>query len=398
MRIAIITASNSPIPATLGGATENMMTHLIDVNEEEHQHEFTIFSYYEEKADKISRKYQYTKFHYYKPNAKIDKIYSLFFRILRKITNEHVYVHSTFVKFCARIINNSYFDVVILEGNCFQVQQFRSLIKNKIILHMHIDRLNNELKSTQKILDAADGLFAISEFCKKRMGEVDPSSMHKVIVVKNTIDTEKFIFRGEKIKWGIREKLRIRPEQKVISYCGRVDPNKGVLELVKAMKLLDDVNLHLMIIGSSIYQGSKRTKYFECIEHEAMSLKGGITFTGYIPQQELPQYMSVSDIAIVPSLWLEAAGNVTIEALACSVPVIASTQGGIPEYADERACLLVKVDDHFIENLAKKIQELVYDDKLYLSLKKSAREIALQYDKHHYYSHFCAAIEKVLNL
>lgn len=398
MKIALITGSPRPIPATLGGATQTMMTHLIDVNEEEKLHEFTIFSYFEAQAAEEAKKYKHSKFHFYHPNAKRDKLCALYWRFLRKITNERLYVRSNFINYCAGIIYQSCFDVVILEGNCFQVQQMRKLIKNKIILHMHIDRLNNELKSTKMMIDASDGLFAISEFCKNRMAEVDSSCRYKVTVVKNTIDTEKFTYRGDVERQEMRERFNVKTEQKLIVYCGRVDRTKGVLELVKALKLLNDENLCLIVIGSSVYQNSKKSDYIEKLERLSAYLKGGVVFTGYIPQNELPKYISGCDIALVPSICQEAAGNVIIEALGCGVPVIATTQGGIPEYADEKACRLVKVDDQFVKNLAKQIHELAYNEPLYATLKEHAREVALQYDKHNYYSNFCAAVKNVLNL
>lgn len=292
MKIALITASARPIPATMGGATQTMMTHLIDVNETEGLHEFSIFNYYEPKAVEVGKKYKYSRFHFYKGNSLCDKSYSLFWRLLRKLSNERIYVRDNFTKWCASIINENNFDVVILEGNCFQVQQMSSLIKNKIILHMHIDRLNTELRAAKAMMDASDGIFAISEFCKNRMAEVDPACCKKVFVVKNTIDTEKFIYMGDKVRDDVRAIYGIKPNQKVVTYCGRVDPTKGVLELVRAIKKLDDENIHLLIIGSSAYQGSKKNEYIETLEKEAATLKGGVTFTGYIPQPELPKIVS----------------------------------------------------------------------------------------------------------
>lgn len=398
MEIALITASIRPIPATLGGATQTMMTHLIDVNEISGNHSFTIFNYYEPKAVECCKRYNHSHFHFYKGNKVADKLYSLFWRFLRKITNERVYVRDNFIKWVASIINQGSFDVVILEGNCFQVQQMRSLIKNKIILHMHIDRLNTELRAAKEMINVSDGIFAISEFCKDRMAEVDSSCRSKVFVVKNTIDTEKFVCQGDGVRDEIRNKYGIKLHQKVVMYCGRVDATKGVLELVRAIKKLDDENIHLLIIGSSVYKDSKKNEYIEMLERETASLKGGVTFTGYVPQSELPQIVSGVTVATVPSQCLEAAGNVTIEALSCGVPVIASTQGGIPEYADTSACRLIDVGPSFIDEFAEQIHEVCYNDELYKSLKSNARRVALQYDKHHYYNNFITSIEKVLAL
>lgn len=391
----------TPIPASRGGATETMMTHLIDVNEEERKHKFYVFSYYDFQASVLSRKYEMTDFYYYHPNRFKERVVGLFWRVLRKVSKEKIYLHSFFVKWCAEKILNSNIDVVILEGNCFQLEYMRSLLERKklIILHMHIDRLNLELKACKNIIDKCDGVFAISDFCKRRMMEVVPSASNKIIVVKNTVDTDKFSRNGrEEAITQIRKKIGLKEGQLLISYCGRIDSTKGVLELVKAMASLEDPNLRLMIIGSSVYAGSKKNAYIKKVEEEAKKVVGGVIFTGYISQKELPNYVSGSDIATVPSLWLEAAGNVTIEALGCEVPVIASTQGGIPEYADKSACLLVDVDKDFIMNYASAIHKLAYDKDLYSSLKKNTREVAVKYNKYNYYQNFDQAVNNIFNL
>lgn len=398
MKIALIAASDHPIPATKGGATENMMTHLINVNEENGDHEFVVYSYYEPLAYKMSKEYKHTFFHYYNPNVKRDTLQTLFWRVLRKLTYEYTYLRSHFIKWCADIINKEHYDAVILEGQCFHIQYMRHLFKGTLILHMHIDRINNELKSSKHIIDCCDGLFAISEFCKRRMTDVVPNASEKIIVVKNTVDIDKFTRIGnEKLALAIRDKIGLKPEQKLISYCGRVDQTKGVIELVKAMALLDDPNLKLMIIGSSVYAGSKKNDYILKVEEEAKKVRGGVIFTGYIDQAELPNYLSGSDIVIVPSLCLEAAGNVTIEALGCEVPVIASSQGGIPEYADISACRLIDYNEHFVENMAKEIHELSYNKKMYLSLKSHAREVAIEYNKYNYNKNFISAVSTIIN-
>ncbi|WP_458410178.1 glycosyltransferase family 4 protein [Bacteroides congonensis] len=398
MKIALIVASERPIPATKGGATQTMMTHLINVNEENGKHEFVIYSYYESLAYEKSKEYKHTFFHYYHSNVRKTNLQGLFWRAMRKLTCDYIYIRTDFVKWCADIISKEHYDAVILEGQCFHAQYMRQLYKGTLILHMHIDRLNNKLKSTKRIIDCCDGLFAISEFCKRRMIEVVPNASEKIIVVKNTVDTDKFTRVGrEKSALAVRDKMGVKQGQKLISYCGRIDRTKGVLELVKALVILDDPNLKLMIIGSSVYAGSKKNDYILKVEREAEKLRGGVMFTGYIEQSELPDYVSGSDIAIVPSLWLEAAGNVTIEALGCEVPVIASSRGGIPEYADTSACRLVDYDEHFVDNLAKEIHELSYNEELYLSLKSHAREVAVRYNKYNYSKNFISAVTTIVN-
>lgn len=396
MKIALITASPHPIPAVKGGATETMMTHLLDVNEKEQKHEFGVFDYYDSFAEKESLKYKHSRFYFYRPNVFYDKVQSYFYRALRILTRHKEYLRSNFIHFCAKIINSETFDVVILEGNCFQAQHMRSLINNKLLLHMHIDRLNSELKESKDIMNSVDGLICISNYCKRRMEEVLPNKSEKILVLKNTVDVEQFNLEGKsEARDRIRREIGAEENQLIISYCGRLVEDKGVLELIRAIKSLKDKRLKLMIIGSSVYVGSKKTEYVHKLEHEAADLLGGVIFTGFISQKELPDYVKAADIAVVPSICQEAAGNVIIEALGCGTPVVASTQGGIPEYADETACELVKCDENFVSNIANAIKKLTTNKELYLTKSNNTRKIAIQYNKFNYYTNFTNIVNQL---
>jgi len=68
-------------------------------------------------------------------------------------------------------------------------------------------------------------------------------------------------------------------------------------------------------------------------------------------------YYAAADVALVPSHWEEAAANVNVEAQAMEVPVIASRDGGLPEYiAEGETGLLVAPAD--ADSLAAAILEL----------------------------------------
>ncbi len=63
-RIAIITTGYFPVPATRGGAVENLVENLINENERKGNVDLNIFSAYDKKAEKLSRKYKNTSFEY----------------------------------------------------------------------------------------------------------------------------------------------------------------------------------------------------------------------------------------------------------------------------------------------------------------------------------------------
>ena len=88
MNIAIITSGYLPVPASKGGAVENIVENFIIENEIEKKVDFEIFSIYDEDAKKIAEKYKYTDFNFIKPNKLVqilDKLIYLFFKdILKK--------------------------------------------------------------------------------------------------------------------------------------------------------------------------------------------------------------------------------------------------------------------------------------------------------------------------
>jgi glycosyltransferase involved in cell wall biosynthesis len=65
-----------------------------------------------------------------------------------------------------------------------------------------------------------------------------------------------------------------------------------------------------------------------------------VTVTGYLPHDEVPAQLAAADVLCQPSL-VEPFGQATLEALACSRTVVATTVGGPPEFVPEGAGVLV---------------------------------------------------------
>ena len=398
MKIGIITATYTPIPAVLGGATETMMTHLINVNDTLNENHFTIFEYYNSDALKASKSYKNTDFVFFH-ERKIDKLNLLLYRFLRKISCHKIYLRFPYLIYCANYIRKNNFDAIIIEGNWHHALHLRNLISNKIILHMHVDRLNTDLRESPSIIASVDGIFAISQFCKNKMLEVKNSDTHKIYVVKNTIDTNKFIpkLNGSQNPNFFGEKYGLQPKDKIVCFCGRLVENKGILHLIKAMKYVNKSNVKLLVLGSSRYKNSKTTPFMRLLQNEAQSLGNRVVFAGYISQDLLPYYIQSCFISVVPSICNEAAGNVILESLSCGIPVITTTQGGIPEYADNSACDLIEYNNDFVYKLSKSIMKFVDDVDYYESKRKCARQVALKYDKHLYYQNFCSCIQDIIS-
>jgi len=396
MKIAFIAAGRLPIPAVNGGATETMLTQLLKQNEIEKSFKATVFCFHNSQAAKLVDEYTQADWQFYMGESKLNTLSRYFWRGLRKLTAGRTYLRTDFIKWCADIINKQDFDVVLVEGNHFQVLQLKKAVKVPVVLHMHIDGLTTATDNGFNILSSCKGVIAISEYCKKRISEIDESQGDKVYVLKNNIRVDHFCSEN---RMDFRENFRarhgIKPNQKLFVYCGRLDAKKGVRELLEAFIALDNKDYFLMIIGSSFFKGSKKDSFIKNLEKMALPYKDRIIFTGYVSQEELPNYYAAADISVMPSKW-EAAGNVIIEALACGLPVVASNVGGIPEYANQESCLLVELNEEFYKNLANAMQALASDDKLYYAKKEKARALSLEYDIVNYYKNFCSIINNIM--
>ena len=121
-------------------------------------------------------------------------------------------------------------------------------------------------------------------------------------------------------------------------FLGRLVPQKGPQWILKALMKVD-VPVKLDIGG----EGPLRAQLeYECKKH---GLQHRVQFHGWLSQERVKALLANSRAVIVPSLWHEPAGLVTLEAAAAGRPVIASRVGGVPEYALDEYSILVNPGD-----------------------------------------------------
>ena len=125
-------------------------------------------------------------------------------------------------------------------------------------------------------------------------------------------------------KQSARQKLNLN-DDKILLFVGRIDPLKGVEQLLEAVSYLRDTDsLRLVIIGGD-EDDDDAVAWLKEITRE-LDLTDRVTFHGLVKNNEMPLYYSAADVTVVPSYY-ESFGLVALESLACGTPVVATDVG-----------------------------------------------------------------------
>ena len=124
-----------------------------------------------------------------------------------------------------------------------------------------------------------------------------------------------------------------------LMYIGRLDPKKGLENLLLAMEQIDDSDVCLDIFGAGdpVYVA----KLMGLMRH--LGIEGQVTFRGHVDGAAKRDAFLEADICVVPS-YTENFAMVIAEALAHGVPVIASQGTPWAEVTDRNCGLWVKND------------------------------------------------------
>jgi UDP-glucose:tetrahydrobiopterin glucosyltransferase len=135
--------------------------------------------------------------------------------------------------------------------------------------------------------------------------------------------------------------------ENALCWLGRISPEKGLEDAVAAAQ---STGIPLKVMGQLQDQ-----PYFEQIQRDFPDAP--FEYLGFLDTNLMQEVVRKCRGLLVTSRWVEAFGNVLIEALACGVPVIAYRRGGPAEIVqDGKTGWLVEPDS--VEGLIQAIQSL----------------------------------------
>ena len=188
-----------------------------------------------------------------------------------------------------------------------------------------------------KAINGCDKIVTISKKNNEVVLERFPEAREKSITLKNGYDTKVFYLcnlnRQEILKqFGINKEYN-----KIVMFAGRLTENKGVDVLLKAAKKYENGNtLTIIAGGGGLLKDLKK-------QVKELQLKD-VVFVGDQTQNNLNKLYNIADVLAVPSR-VEGFGLVGIEALACGTPVVATNQGGMTDFINDKVGALVDVED-----------------------------------------------------
>lgn len=222
-----------------------------------------------------------------------------------------------------------------------------------------------------KILSYADVIISTSEYYISE-SRVLGKYRDKIVVVPNGINKGEFDIGYSKVE--CREKLGLPIDDEMILFLGGLAPHKGPDVLLKAMpKILKDIpNVKLVFVGDG---GMKEELERLC---KKMDVEKYVKFTGFVGDVfKKALYYKAADVFVLPSL-LESFGNVNLEAMACSLPIVASKVGGVPAVVkDGENGLLVQPRD--LEVLANAVIHLLDNEDVREKMGKDGRKKVEEY-------------------
>jgi len=206
-------------------------------------------------------------------------------------------------------------------------------------------------------------------------------SSGKISVVNPPIDVEQFR-AGLSSKW-LRSRIDVSDKNFVILHASRLDSKnvameKGVFTLIKALASVKDNNVKLLISSApSVPALEKSRAEVEKNIMETAKLLGveeRVIVKTFNPE-DMPHVYNGCDLFVMASQ-MESFGLVYAEAMACELPVIGTSVGGVPEIIENsKSGVLVGPDNHV--ELSKAINSIIKNYKRMGRMGKVGRKFVV---------------------
>ncbi|MFE3450744.1 glycosyltransferase [Nonomuraea sp. NPDC059194] len=218
-----------------------------------------------------------------------------------------------------------------------------------------------------RIFSRADHLTTPTPLAAKLLA--DQGFAREVEPVSCGIDLTRFHPHAEPKAWA--RKAFGLPDRETILFVGRLDEEKRLDELVRALPyVLNSTDAQVALVG----KGNQRAE----LERLAGRIGVGdrVFFLGFVPDEAMPQAFAAADVFAMPGV-AELQSIATLEAMASGLPVVAADAMALPHLVEDNGYLFEPGD---VIGLAGRLTALLTDADLRARAGRASRELALTHD------------------
>ena len=386
LQVVLVPPPVLPLPQVQGGAVETLLTHLMEQNEQQGLLSLVCASIPHPQAQQKAAGYRHTKILYLpQPSPHpLDRARAIWQRCQGMLPPSDPWYNAVL----DQLRQGPRPDFLVAEGG--NPMQFGALSRwagpQRCLFHLHGHSHSNPYMDRM-----FGGILALSHFLRSEYlatSQLQPQAAH---LVHNCIDCSRFTPGTP--DGALRRSLGLAPEDFVVLYCGRDIEEKGIEPLMDAIALLGDtLPVKLLIVGSPFFAQSQESPFLTKLKTKAQALGSRIQFTGFVPNEQLPQYYRCANVCCIPTLVEEAAGLVCMEAMACGIPVIATESGGMPEYLAGSKALVLPRTPQLPQLLAQAIHQLYQSPQQCREMALAGTAVAQRYSPQAFYREFVAAL------
>ena len=391
-RILLVPPPELPVPAVQGGAVETLVTHLLRENERRGCLDLLCASIPDPAAAEQAKALRHTRMLYVARPRGARRYWPLVFieRCFGIAAPYDPWYQKVQLSLALELPPP---DLIVAEGgNLTQCSAISRMFgRNRCLAHLH-----GQTACSHTMDDIYGGVLALSEFIRDDYLKTSSLDRQHAYILHNCIDTARFTPGAPDA--ALRASLGFAPEDFVVLFCGRLEPDKGIHKLLEAMAAVDDARCKLLIVGSPFFGRTQSSPFLRKLEQQAHALGDRVRFTGYVPNENLPDYYRLADLVCVPTLVEEAAGLVAVEAMGCGRPVLATRSGGMPEYLQGSQAILVDRGPELAAQLSWAIRMLHEHPDLCAQMGAAGARAAQRFSTAAFYETFLHIVYDFLGL
>ncbi|MFH1846069.1 MAG: glycosyltransferase family 4 protein [Candidatus Omnitrophota bacterium] len=288
------------------------------------------------------------------------------YRFMEKEKFDIVHTHGPVTGILARVSAKlAKVPIVIYTAHGFYFHENMSLLKKKFFIFIEkiAGRFFSDMILTQS---AEDKKTAIDE------GIIGKDSIE---CISNGVKIQKFSNLDKNSD--LFQEFGLSEQDKILGFTGRLTKEKGIFELVEALKILKETfsGIKLLVIGGTLKSEREKSTGAELKEFiKECGVENEVVFTGF--RNDIPELMVLIDVFVLPS-HREGMPRSIIEAMVSAKPVVATNIRGCREEVVHGVTgLLVPVKDS--GKLGFAIKAILADKNLAEKMGQAGRERALK--------------------